>query len=648
MLTTRQGLCAFLLTAACCLSPQGVRADDQNRPYDLRVVVHFGRHRLLSDDFRSQVQRELGDDLRASLGDLARVRVVTEHPRLGESLTGGLAVLDNWPADSPGGSGVKTHFVLIDYRDGQYLIRARQHDGATGLASPGPAGLYGYRKLHPVIRQEETPDRAFVGALAAGLVEQDLGLLGTVQGEPNKEGLVPVRLDSGPSDGPLARLVRPGQVFAIVARGSSSRPSTLPWALLRVEQEPVKSVCQCRYFSRHGDPLRKGDRCLLLGTIAGPLQIHLMVRDSQKREDPASLTLEFRHKSFEDKEMITLPSRSLNERQLHTPADALPFAHVGFVTVILPGNPLIRPIIPVALLDDEPVDIELTAEPERDPLRFSRENWEQDARATSLKLTPIGEKLNQLNREAKEQKDIQLFVQCKQFAQSKRKELGDDQSRLAAQRKYLWEAGRKLPETMRPDLGTGDQYIKLISDSEKKLEDLIANVEQLEKEEPRKQELLKQVLTARNLENQYEIREALNIYRKVIKEGFDDKDLVAHVKELEDIWKEKNEDHRKARDFIYDTWPKQKTARQLLDNVQKANNALDVCIAVKDIYGPQRLLLATLDHADRLSKEYAKLNPRLNALDEETAKEIKEVTEKLDALAQKANDYRRSMAPPNP
>jgi hypothetical protein len=634
MLTTRKGLCAFLLTMACCLQPAWARADDLDRPYDLQVVVHFGQHRLLSDDFRKQVERELGDDLRVSLGDLVRVRVVSEHKDLGVVQRDGLAVLDSWPAGSSGRSGVKTHFVLIDYRDGQYDIRTRQHDETTGLASPGPANLYG--RPRPVIRQERTQDRAFVAALAAGLVEQDFGLLGTVEGMPDKDGQVKVRLQGGARDGTLDRLVRPGEVFAVVAPPGRSTPGlVLPWALLRVEQAPRDGVCLCRYFSRHDIRLREGNQCILLGTVTGPLQMHLVVRDAQKREDSSSLTLEVRRKNFEDKEFIPLPSRSRDERLLRTP-DTRPFANLGFVTVVGRRD---RPVIPVALIDNEPVEIELTAEPERDPLRFSRENWEQNVRASFLKIEPLLNQLNSLTSEAKGRKEALTL------ARSGLEGLRADQGRLSAQRKVLWEEAETLPPDKRPSLAAGDELLRQMRENEEKLEQWVARLDALEKEEPQRQAWIEQVVRAQGLENQLEIGKALEIYKKVIQEGFKDKDLEDRVRKLEAIWRPINEEHGRARAFLYDTWPKLTTTKQLLDNVKKAEDALDVCIKAKDRFGPKRLLTATLEHCERLNKEAARLNPVLNVGDVEPVEKIKEANEKLEALALKANEYLRT-APP--
>src|SRR5262245_56629256 len=110
----------------------GLRAEavESTKPYRLRVVLDVGKHRVLTDVFREQLRRELRDGLQASFGALAQVEVADTHPRLAEVRRDGLkAALDRWHYLT----GVKTHFVLVDFIDGQYVLQARQHDGLTGL-----------------------------------------------------------------------------------------------------------------------------------------------------------------------------------------------------------------------------------------------------------------------------------------------------------------------------------------------------------------------------------------------------------------------------------------------------------------------------------------------------------------------------------
>src|SRR5262249_46744409 len=88
------------------------------KPYLLRVILHVADHPLLTPVFRDRVARELESSLQGSLGELARVQVVSEHPRLQEVLDRGLKALDSWNERSE----FKDHFVLISYSGVHYEI----------------------------------------------------------------------------------------------------------------------------------------------------------------------------------------------------------------------------------------------------------------------------------------------------------------------------------------------------------------------------------------------------------------------------------------------------------------------------------------------------------------------------------------------
>ena len=193
------------------------------------------QQRGLTDVFRERLERELGDSLQEALGDLARVKVVSKHPRLAEVLSKGLQrTLDEWRDRSE----VKTHFVLLDYRGENYEFQARQHDGLTGLASP-------------LVRRARTDDRRLVAKTAAVLVAQDLGWSGRSGCRPN-----PARSRSI-SRGPA--LVSPGEMGSAGrglcrggdAGGRRSRPATaLDGPASAAAPGEVGPECVCRLFAR--------------------------------------------------------------------------------------------------------------------------------------------------------------------------------------------------------------------------------------------------------------------------------------------------------------------------------------------------------------------------------------------------------------
>jgi hypothetical protein len=291
-----------LLLLAAAASPVRAQLDPEvNTPYRLRVVLHFADNRSLTKVFKEQVERELHDGLQAAYGDLCNVEVVREHPRLNEVVSQGLQALDNWKEVSD----VKTHFVLIDFADGQYEIQARQHDGLTGQASP-------------VVRRQLERDRQFVSRTAALLIGPDFGLVGTITDKGDSQ-TVKVTLKGSGLGVPLDRWVKKDEVFALVAVGPGSgglRAVRVPWALLQVQQEPANGVCTCRLFHRHPDPLGGGagllgHRCLLIGTTEAPLRIRLVRANAKTLTPEPNRAVQVRRYGFtgEDDSSAVPPTR---------------------------------------------------------------------------------------------------------------------------------------------------------------------------------------------------------------------------------------------------------------------------------------------------------------------------------------------------
>jgi len=112
------------------------------------------------------------------------------------------------------------------------------------------------------------------------------------------------------------------------------------------------------------------------------------------------------------------------------------------------------------------------------------------------------------------------------------------------------------------------------------------------------------------------------VYTKVLEDGYKDEELEAHVKKLRELWTPKNEDHRKARAFIYEEWPTLDTAT-LPAKMADATQALAECVKVGDTIGPQKLYKGIQLHAARLLKEAE----ALNKVNEEDAKQLKAIGE---------------------
>ncbi len=161
-------------------SPVYAQVDPEVKtPYLWRIVLKTQPHPLLSQTFRDQLKRDLEASLLPAIGSLGTVVVIdlAEIPR------------DSWETlwqqfDDKGFSALeaprdltvaKTHFLKLEYKDGQYHLEARQHDGFTGLSS----GYAGFGT--PVIRKQSVRVPELVGRTAGILIDRDFGLDGTVE-----------------------------------------------------------------------------------------------------------------------------------------------------------------------------------------------------------------------------------------------------------------------------------------------------------------------------------------------------------------------------------------------------------------------------------------------------------------------------------
>src|SRR6516165_4907954 len=208
------------------------RADldpEKTKPYQLRVVLHVASHRVLTPNFQTQLEREIRDSIQAALGDLGYVLITRNHPLLRAILADGLeARINGWKEVSE----VKTHFVLIDFVDGRYEIRARQFDGLTGMPSP-------------VVRRSVTSDRRLVARSAALMVDSDFGLVGTITKITGRD-TVEVTLKGGSLLASTVERLKKGDVFAVAQispTGAGLQSVRVDDALLQVTAEPKEGVC---------------------------------------------------------------------------------------------------------------------------------------------------------------------------------------------------------------------------------------------------------------------------------------------------------------------------------------------------------------------------------------------------------------------
>ena len=611
----------FVLLAALFL-PAPARADldaEADKPYRLDVVLDLARHRLLTDVFRQQVLRQLRDGLRSAFGNLAEVRILDKHPLLAQVRKQGLKeALDRW-LDL---DGVKTHFVLIDYAAGEYVIRTRQHDGLTGQSSP-------------VVRTARTADRQFVARLAALLIDRDFGVVGTVRGEPAQTAVLDLK--GGQLDVPLDRWVKKGDIFVMVPVRPPAPAPRLPLGeapVLQVVDGPDKGVCKCRVFERYQRrPGAAGYRCLRLHTIKAPLRLRLMERNAATPTPVRDLRIEVRRNSFEKKDEPEPVIQDFSNPDGYFPQQVVKenvFENIAFVTVDIKP----RALVPVPIVGDAPVLVRVVVKeaPAGNELAENKRLWDVETVEAGQVQRGLFKELQELAAKPK------LRDRALKRARDGLKTAKDEWIRLSGQRTELVKKAQQEGTTL--DLTFGDQWLKALEKGNTELENYIATQEKILAEEnnPQRQKLLALVQQGKLEEGRAEFGKALELYDRAIKEGFDDAKLKGHRDDLAKRWNTSDADLRRARAHIYGTWPRADLLRDP-DAVKEALAAFKTCSEQRDLLGPQKLLQVAIAHSGKLQEQRQALELDAKDEDRKTAEAIADASRALKKLITEVQKY---------
>ncbi len=633
MLSSRNLAAAAALAALSSVlvpsSPVRAALDPEvNKPYQLHVVLSIAENRQLTKLFKEQVERELRDSLRAAYGDLCEVEVVREHPRLKEVLAQGLQVLDGWKDVSD----VKTHFVLIDFVDGQYEIQARQHDGLTGQASP-------------VVRRDRTPHRDFVARTAALMLGPDFGLVGTVTDKVDGD-TVKVTLKGSGLGAPLDRLVQKDDVFTIVEVGAGSgglRTARVQWALLQVQKEPENGVCVCRLFRRYKNPFDGagagvlGHRCLKIATTQAPLRLRLVRANAKTLTPEPNRAVQVRRFGFSGEEDTKLGGATDSSGFYSTEAkDKGAFNHVAFVSVL--EGTAVKAQVPVAIVDERVVVVPVIIGGDAAvQLTLRKELWVQQVYESLLVLADLFKELEGLvGKPEKRQETLDK-------ARAGVKGVQEDVVRFQQQQVALvQEAGG----AGKIDLAEGVQRLHELQAGQKKLEGFLTRMEKViaEENDPKRKELQAKVSQAQLLEGEAEFGKALALYDEVLAAGLDDPDLKKYADKLREAWKLKGDRHKQARAFIEETWPGVDPLR-MKDRLAEARQAFEACRTAGDSLTPQKLIKVAVVHAAKLKERLGTLNPDVNEDDRAVARVIADTATDLNKLVKDVNAFLEKAAP---
>jgi hypothetical protein len=609
-------LSSFVL---CPLSFAHALDPELTTPYKVRVVLRVAPNRLLTPIFKEQLRRDLQQGLQAALGAMGEVEVIDpdtvpaekQEPLWQEVAAKGLRAGLDGPIKGP--PGVKTHFVTVDYVDGQYDLQARQYDGITGLASLA-------------VRHERTPDRQFVARTAALLVDRDFGLVGTVIDGGDGQA-VRVAVQGGGLKVPLDRWVKKGDVFAPVQVGADGRTRPLTWALLQAEGPPGEDgVCACKAFLQPTQrPLLTngtGLRCLKLGTVPEPVRLRVMEwvgRDRPARPLDSPAVIEVRRHGFSGDTRLVGVSDPDGFYSTEKEKDGPLYDGVAFVTVKHGGQ--VRAEVPLALVDDRIFTVPIQVGAEGPLVLLRREQWEWRLLSEQGALADLFKDLNKaIGNPASRAEALKRAREALDRLSQQIKRSAEERAELAK----FKNVGKPL------DLSKGIAYLQDLQNGRDELARFVTSLEKTLKEEntPEAQEARVALEQAHNLETEGDYEGAIKKYEEVLARTKDAK-LDERLKKLKEVGPPKDDTHAKAREFIYKTWPKLEPKDVTKEKVKEAEDALVVCRKVKDPFGPRKLLRVALAHARELSQQLADLKPDINEGDIKPAKELDEV---LDAL----------------
>ena len=304
-------LMAFVLCLGFCSAVVSapVPFDHQPQsPYEWNVYVKFKPHVRLTLAVRQQLLKDLKASLGPALGDDLGKVVVQDLADLAKDKRDPLVQAFDDKDFSVLGTdkfrtltGVKSHFLTVEVKDGKFLLQSCQHDGDTGLATPQ-------------VRTQTVADLDTLSRTAGLMLVADFGPTATV--EPladNKEAcllrlrgmelpgvkrwlkkgdvfMMSVILDEPKAKDPKAPPLKPGQTLD-VPKERKARPMSA--TLLRV-LDIIEStngtlkydVAKCEIFTIYETAFPKsarlvGYRAMKLSTQDAPVRVQLTDGDNK-------------------------------------------------------------------------------------------------------------------------------------------------------------------------------------------------------------------------------------------------------------------------------------------------------------------------------------------------------------------------------
>jgi hypothetical protein len=306
--------------------------------------------------------------------------------------------------------------------------------------------------------------------------------------------------------------------------------------------------------------------------------------------------------------------------------------HLAWVQVLAGNNAVAQ--FPVALIEGRTIVARVKAQTDREslvPLEARRDVWLRrvydEVRMSSERALELAGELNQSLEVALEsgRKSLPLLQAELKYLNRERDEI----SRLAKEKNLSY------------DLREGEQQIDELRQQTKDLQAFVQRLERVIKEATGSEKALglhKLLERAGLLEKEAEFDQAIRLYEQVLRASPDQAKVKGHLDQLKQDWTEKGKKHKKARKFIYETWPTLEVA-DLQKNLDTARDALAACRDAGDKLAPQKLLRANATHTANLQRQLDTLKRRDSEDNRNQAKTLGQVSEGLRRLHNEAATF---------
>ncbi|MFM7148390.1 MAG: hypothetical protein ACKO23_00950, partial [Gemmataceae bacterium] len=533
----------FLIHAGVSTGQPAPGIAESKSPYDYQVVLQLEPHRSFTPIFREQIRREIKDSLKSALGPMARIQVSEQNP-LGDALRSG--GLDKGLSGPVPLSSKNYWFVMMEVIGSKYRIQTRLFNGYIGLPSPA-------------VRVDTTEDRSFLSRKLVFLLEQDLGLIGKVASDPDRNGVVSLEIRGGGLSPDLSRWVQKGDVFRLLRSRETGPSEVVESAYLQVVEAPQGSVCSCKVLSRYLINPLKGLRAELLGTQTSSMQLRLMQEKGGTLVPLDSpVNLQFRRNGFEPEEPSLLQVTVSSSRHIDTMRynDRGIFSNLAFLTVLTGDT--VRAKIPVPILPGIQMLVIPSSSEQADLAIFRFRSLLRKVIDANLVQSDQFREINELT--AKPEARSQALARVRTTLER----LKQDHEALTRERDEVLKGIQNVPPKDQPpaqDLALMNRRLESIKAAEAELLNHVATLEKIEKEEndPKRKEWLIQVERAKRLEGEAELGQAIAIYEKAPDE-FKTMALQEHLEKLKLLWNPRDDKHAKARKLLMESWPGLDTA----------------------------------------------------------------------------------------